>query len=104
MVIDLTALQDEKPGVQVVVSPTRTCVGVVLATAVALSAASASGGKFVDEEIVMLDRVARDPARFIELAHLADTSGDFGARCEQFMRQFPSLDGWPSQRSADDGL
>jgi hypothetical protein len=40
------------------VSSTRTCAGVVLATAIALGAASARGGEFVDVEIVMLDGVA----------------------------------------------
>jgi hypothetical protein len=73
---------------------------VVLATAIALGAASASGGEFVDMEIVMLDGVAWDPARFIELARLTDGAGDFDARCEQFMRQFPHLNGWPKARSA----
>jgi hypothetical protein len=100
MVIDLAGVQGMEPCIEAVVSPTRTCVGVVLATAIALGAASASGGEFVDVEIVMLDGVAWDPARFIELARLADGAGDFEARCEQFMRQFPGLNGWPKDRSA----
>jgi hypothetical protein len=99
MVIDLTDVRGTDPGIEAAVSPTRTCVGVVLATAVALGAAIASGGKFVDVEIVMLDGVAWDPARFIELAGLPDGVGDFAARCEQFMRQFPQLGGWPRDRS-----
>jgi hypothetical protein len=41
-----------------------------------------------------------DPARFIELTRLTDAAGDFESRCEQFMRQFPSLNGWPKNRSA----
>lgn len=99
MVVDLTDVRDEDPRIEAVVSPTRTCVGVVLATAVALGAAVAGGGEFVDMEIVMLDGVAWDPDRFIELARLPDGIGDFAARCEQFMRQFPQLGGWPRDRS-----
>ena len=49
---------------------------------------------------MMLDRVAWDPARFIEAARLTDGAGDFEARCEQFMWQFPRLNGWPRDRSA----
>ena len=100
MVIDLAGVQGMEPRVEAVVSPTRTCVGVVLATAIALGAASASGGEFIDAEIVMLDGISWDPARFIELARLTDGAGGFEARCEQFMRQFPSLNGWPKDRSA----
>jgi hypothetical protein len=99
-VIDLTRVQRPEPSVQAVVSPTRTCVGVVLATAVALGAAIAAGGEFVDLEIVMLDGVVWDPTRFIERARLSDGIGDLASRCEQFMRQFPRLEGWPKDRSA----
>jgi hypothetical protein len=63
MVIDLTGVQDTESHVEAVASAVRTCAGVVLATAIALGAASAS---------------------------------------EQFMRQFPSLNGWPKDRSARD--
>ncbi|WP_327287379.1 hypothetical protein [Streptomyces sp. NBC_01198] len=99
LVVDWPGEHDTGPGVEAIVSPTRTCVGVVLATAVALSAAAASGGEFVDLEIMMLDGVAWDPARFVELARLTDAVGGFDARCEQFMRQFTRLDGWPRDRS-----
>jgi hypothetical protein len=88
-----------EPRIEAIVSPARTCVGVVLATAIALGAASASGGDFIDMEIVMLDEVSWDPAEFTELARLTDGAGDFAARCEQFMRQFPRLNGWPKIRS-----
>ena len=102
-VCDLTGTPGTEPSteprIEAVVSPARTCVGVVLATAIALGAASASGGNFIDMEIVMLDGVSWDPARFIELAHLTHGAGDLEARCEQFMRQFPRLNGWPKIRS-----
>lgn len=100
MVIDLTGVQGTQRRVEATVTPTRTCVGVVLAFAIALGAASASGGEFINVEIVMLDEVTWEPARFIELARLTDFTGDFEARCEQFMRQFPSLNGWLKDRSA----
>lgn len=99
MVTDLTVVEAVEPCIEAIVSPTRTCVGVVLATAVALGAAIASDGEFVDIEIVMLDGVAWEPAHFIELARLTEGVGDFGERCEQFMRQFPHLEGWPKDRS-----
>jgi hypothetical protein len=100
MVIDLTEAGGAGACVEAVVSPTRTCVGVVLATAVALGAAIASGGEFVDIELMMLDEPVEDPARFIESARLSGGAGDLAERCEQFMRQFPQLGGWPRDRSA----
>jgi hypothetical protein len=55
---------------------------VVLATAIALGAASASGGEFIDAEIVVLDGIAWDPARFIELARLTGGAGGFAMATE----------------------
>jgi hypothetical protein len=99
MVIDLTAAGGAGGCVEAVVSPSRTCVGVVLATAVALGAAIASGGEFVDIELMMLDEPVEDPARFIKVACLSGGGGDLAERCELFMRQFPHLGGWPRDRS-----
>ncbi|MFP3964298.1 hypothetical protein SMC26_18405 [Actinomadura fulvescens] len=101
MVIDLTGVQGAEPRVEAVVSPTRTCVGVVLATSVALGAATVSGGAFVDIEIAMLDARDWDPGRFIEAARLTGGAGPFEERCERFMRQFAGLGGWPRDRSAN---
>jgi hypothetical protein len=72
----------------------------VLARPVSLGAAIASGGEFIDDEIIMLDGIRWDPARFIELAGLAAGAGGFAERCERFLRQFPQLEGWPAARSA----
>jgi hypothetical protein len=80
LIMDFTDAFREPPPdfgapIEAVVSPTRTCVGVVVATAVALGAAIASGGRFVDTEIGMLGRHEWDPARFIDRARLRNGAG-----------------------------
>lgn len=91
-------LRDED-AVQVTVSPTRTCAGVVLATALSLAAAQGGRGDFVDDQIRMLDPGEMDPAIFIARTRLSGTGLGtgvaFDSRCEQFMRQFARLGGWP---------
>jgi hypothetical protein len=99
LVHDQTESDDAESRIESSVSPSRTCVGVVLATAVALGAASASGGRFFDVEIGMLGALVWAPARFVESARLRDGAGSFDQRCERFMRQFPSQNGWPTERS-----
>ncbi|MEE1758746.1 hypothetical protein [Streptomyces sp. SP18BB07] len=91
---DQEARQEHREPVHAVFSPTRTCVGVVTATALALAAGSLGGGEF-GAEISMLESAESDPARMIELTRLRDRGDDFPARCERFMRQFTRLNGWP---------
>jgi hypothetical protein len=49
------------------------------------------------------DEPVNDPERFIELtstrAPVNRGETGFTARCEQFLRQFPRLDGWPADVS-----
>ncbi|MFF6783346.1 hypothetical protein [Streptomyces sp. NPDC012510] len=92
---DDDALPDRREPVEAVFSPSRTCVGVVTATALALAAGSLGDGEFIDAEISMLRQPEPDPTRMIELTRLPDRGDDFAARCERFMRQFPRLNGWP---------
>ncbi|MGW1673184.1 hypothetical protein [Streptomyces sp. NPDC002324] len=95
-VLDHEEVTDEQlEPVEAVFSPERTCVGVVTATALALTAGSLGGGRFVDAEISMLPRPESNPARMVELTRLPDRGDDFVERCERFMRQFARLNGWP---------
>lgn len=81
--------------VDAVFSPTRTCVGVVLPTALSLAAADRGCGDFVDLEIRMLEPGELDPARFVGRTRLAESETGFDVQCERFMRQFTRLAGWP---------
>lgn len=82
-----------------VVSPGRTCVGVTMATGVALAVAQLARGEFLDDEIRMLRPAVRDPDQVIGRTRLRGAEGDFAARCEEYLRQFPDLGGWPRDRS-----
>ncbi|MET0134543.1 MAG: methyltransferase domain-containing protein [Kibdelosporangium sp.] len=86
---------DGDDGMVLSVSPSRTCAGVVLATSLALAAALASGGEFIDDEIGMLRPPARDPRTAIARSRLTTPSSDLVAASEVYMRQFPHLRGWP---------
>lgn len=82
-----------------VFSPCRTCVGVTVATGLALAAAQLACGEYLDEEIRMLRPEARVPGQVIDRTRLPEGSGDFAAQCEKYLRQFPDLNGWPRDRS-----
>ncbi|MFD9702746.1 hypothetical protein [Lentzea sp. NPDC059081] len=75
-------------------TPVRTCSGVVVATALALAAATRGGGEFVDVNIMMTPSVS-DPEQVVELTRLRDRGEDFVGRCERYLRQFAALDAWP---------
>ena len=92
---DQEAPHEKREPVEAVFSPTRTCVGIVTAVALALAAGSLGDGEFVDTEVSLLREPESDPARMIELTRLPDRGDDFAARCERFMRQFARLNGWP---------
>lgn len=79
-----------------VFSPTRTCVGVVLATALALATAYHGRGAFLDREIRMLETGESDPEEVVTRTKLAQPGILFTVQCEQYMRQFPRLNGWPA--------
>lgn len=81
--------------VEAVFSPTRTCAGVVVASALALAAARHSDGIFIDAEIRMLDPMEIVPEIVITRTALAERGTDFATQCERYMRQFGRLNGWP---------
>lgn len=82
-----------------VISPYRTCVAVTLAAALALAMAELAQGDYLDEQVRMLRPGAHLPGEVIDRTRLAGGSGDFAARCEKYLRQFPHLNGWPQNRS-----
>ncbi|MCO5992863.1 hypothetical protein [Actinoallomurus rhizosphaericola] len=84
--------------VRAVVSPARTCVGVVLAIGFGLATAIIGKGEIVDDEIGMLRPAIEDPVTFIKRTRLAEPREDFAHQCERFMRQFPHLNNWPPAR------
>ncbi|WP_318810484.1 hypothetical protein [Streptomyces scabiei] len=89
------AADGQREPVEAVCSPSRTCVGVVTATALAPAVAALGGGEFVDAEIRMMPSREPRPGRMIERTGLPDWGDDFTARCERFMRQFARLNGRP---------
>jgi hypothetical protein len=89
---------EEDDPVEAVVSPSRTCVGVVLAIGLGLAAAITGQGEIVHDEIHMLRPPIEDPVTFIERTRLAKPGEDFAHQCERFMRQFPLLNNWPGDR------
>lgn len=87
---------DDEDVVEAVFSPTRTCVGVVLATALSLAAAHHGRGEFLDREIGMLEPDESDPEAVLARTKLTEPGSDFAAQCERYMRQFTRLNGWPA--------
>lgn len=91
----LLVLEDEGM-VDAVFSPTRTCVGVVLATALALATAHHGCGEFLDLQIRMLETGESDPGEALARTKLVEPGTRFVAQCERYMRQFARLNGWPA--------
>lgn len=81
--------------VAAVFSPYRTCVSVVVATAMTLAVADLAGGEFIDEQIQLLRPGHTDPHHVVSVTRLPQEPGDFAQRCERYLRQFPHLGGWP---------
>jgi hypothetical protein len=85
------------PNVEVVITPTRTSIGVVLSRCVALGVAIAGSGRVVEDDLSMFPSDFDEFETFIAEHSLKGTSENFAVRCEQFLRQFPQLHGWPSE-------
>ncbi len=83
-------------GMVLTVSPSRTCVGVTVATGIALAAALVSGGDFISE-IRMLRPPVLDPRSVIARTRLTSSSPDLAAATEKYLRQFPHMGGWPTE-------
>lgn len=80
-------------------SPCRSCVGVAVATCLALAVAQLARGEYLDDEICMLRPGVRETDRVIDRTRLSEGGSDFAAQCEKYLRQFPDLNGWPPARS-----
>jgi hypothetical protein len=88
-------------GFVLTVSPARTSVGVVLAMSVALAAAMVAGGEFIDDEIRMLRPPERNPRSVVDRTRLRTARPDLATACEEYMRPFPHLGGWPEVVTLD---
>jgi len=77
----------------------RTCVGVALATGLAVATARLAAGRYVDEQIGMLTGAEHEPDHVIRRTRLSERGDDFALQCEKYLRQFPHLNGWPEARS-----
>lgn len=98
---DLDEPDEESLPIEAVLSPYRTCVGVVTAASFALAVALCAGGDFVDDEIRMLDPAESDPRAVIERTRLKASADDLAVRAERYMRQFARLSGWPRDAFLD---
>jgi len=108
MISDDTWEDDPEPVITAYASPSRTCLGVVLAIAIVLGAAIASDGQLTEEwqlqRRYFVDEPMCDPRHFVELTrmHAADAE-DVDVRAERFLRRFPKMNGWPVHRSERSG-
>jgi len=73
-------------GIRIVFSPTRTPVGVALATAAALAAAVSGQGELLDYDVNFVLPHITDPGRFIAAMKLTSESPDFSQACLQWVR------------------
>ena len=85
-------------GRDAVFSPYRTCVGVALASGLALATARLAEGRYIDEQIGMISG-QHDPDQVISRTRLPEPGQDFTIQCERYLRQFSHLNGWPKDRS-----
>lgn len=89
MVIDFigeASIDDDR---HAVFSPSRTPVGITVATGLALATAQLGDGEFVDDEIRMLTPPVRDPDEVISRTRLEGPADDFVGQCTKYLRQFP---------------
>ena len=85
-------------GRDAVFSPSRTCVGVALASGLALATARLAEGRYIDEQIGMIGG-QHDPDQVISRTRLPGSGDDFAIQCERYLRQFSHLNCWPEDRS-----
>jgi hypothetical protein len=86
-------------GVHAVFSPYRTCVGVAVATSLALATARVAKGLYIDEQIQMVTSADNDPDDVLDRTRLSGKGDDFAMQCEKYLRQFRHLNGWPEDRA-----
>lgn len=92
---------DGDGGMVLSVSPSRTCVGVALATGITLAAALAADGDFIDDEMGMLRPPVRDPRLVLARTRLSTPALDLAPASERYLRQFTHLGGWPDAVAID---
>jgi hypothetical protein len=70
-------------------------VGVTVAIGLTLAVAQLADGDYLDEQIRMLRPEVREPMQVISRTRLPEDASEFTTQCEKYLRQFPSLNGWP---------
>lgn len=91
MVIDFigeASIDDDR---HAVFSPSRTAVGVTVATGLALATAQLADGEFVDDEIRMLTPPVREPDEMVNRTRLDGPADNFVVQCGKYLKQFPNL-------------
>ena len=82
-------------GTTMAISPQRTPVGVLLATAAALAAATVGEGEFVDLDLRLVDPPITDPQAFVDRTRLQPTDLPLAAAALAWVRRFEHLGAWP---------
>lgn len=75
--------------------PRRDTEGIVTALALTLASALLGGGEVLDMDHRLVEGSVAEPAAFVAATRLPPHVGDRYEAALRYLRQFPSLEGWP---------